>query len=89
MRHVGDVDLKFVVAIGELAHEDGVVKVAGGFAVDGDDGQRRGSRGGACSSAGGMAEEMARASAMTEGGKWWGRWCLRMMISTSTPKSSS
>ncbi len=39
MRDVGDVDLKFVVSIGELADEDGIVKVAGGFTIDGDDGK--------------------------------------------------
>ncbi len=39
--HVGDVDLEFVAgAVGALADENGVVEVARGFAVDGDDGQR-------------------------------------------------
>ncbi len=37
--HVGDVDLEFVVAVVEMANRDGVVEVAGGFAVDGDDGE--------------------------------------------------
>ena len=36
---VGDVDLEFEVAVGEGLDEDGVVEVAGGFAVDGDDGE--------------------------------------------------
>ncbi len=36
---VGDVDLEFVVSIGEFADEDGIVKIARGFAIDGDDGQ--------------------------------------------------
>ena len=34
---VGDVDVQGVVAVGEVVHPDGVVEVAGGFAVDGDD----------------------------------------------------
>src|SRR5580698_1971547 len=34
---VGDVDLELEVAIAELAYGDGVVEIAGGFAVDGDD----------------------------------------------------
>ena len=38
MSNVGDVDLEFVAPIGEFAGEDGIVKVARGFAVDGDDG---------------------------------------------------
>jgi hypothetical protein len=37
--HVGDVDLEFVVAVFELADVDGVVEIAGGFSVDGDDGK--------------------------------------------------
>lgn len=36
---VGDVDLQGVVAVGEEIDEDGVVEVAGGFAIDGDDGE--------------------------------------------------
>ena len=36
---VGDVDLQLVAAVGALGDEDSVVEVAGGFAVDGDDGQ--------------------------------------------------
>ena len=39
MGDVGDVDLELVVSVGELADEDGIVEVAGGFAVDGDDGE--------------------------------------------------
>ena len=34
---VGDVDVQRVVAVGELVDPDGVVEVAGGLAVDGDD----------------------------------------------------
>ncbi len=37
---VGDVDLEFEIVVGEDADEDGVVEVAGGFSVDGDDGER-------------------------------------------------
>ncbi len=40
VRHVGDVDLQFEVAVRHAAHGDGIVEVARGFAVDGDDGQR-------------------------------------------------
>ncbi len=49
---VGDVDLELPVAVGEPPDEDGVVEVAGGFAVDGDGmwGAGRGSRGGRASS---------------------------------------
>src|SRR5208337_4265432 len=36
---VGDVDLQFVVAVFELADVDGVVEIARGFSVDGDDGK--------------------------------------------------
>ena len=36
---VGDVDLQRVVAVGEAIHQDGVVEIARGFAVDGDDRQ--------------------------------------------------
>ena len=39
MGHVGDVDLQFVVSIFEFANVDGIVEVAGGFSVDGDDGE--------------------------------------------------
>ena len=39
--HVGDVDLQLVAAVGALGDENGVVEVAGGLAVDGDDGQPR------------------------------------------------
>jgi len=38
---VGNVDLKLVVAVFQDANEHGVVEVAGGFAVDGDDGRWR------------------------------------------------
>ncbi len=36
---VGDVDLELPMAVREWSDEDGVVEVAGGFAVDGDDGE--------------------------------------------------
>ena len=36
MGHIGDVDLQFVVAVFELPDVDGVVEIAGGFAVDRD-----------------------------------------------------
>ena len=39
MGYVGDVDLEFVVAVFELADVDGVIEIAGGFSVDGDDGK--------------------------------------------------
>ncbi len=39
MRYVGDMDLKFVVTVGERGYVDGVVKIARGFAVDRDDGK--------------------------------------------------
>ncbi|SPE19890.1 hypothetical protein SBA5_250120 [Candidatus Sulfotelmatomonas gaucii] len=39
MGYVGDVDLELVAAVRALADEDGVVKILGGFAVDGDDGE--------------------------------------------------
>ena len=35
-----------------------------------------------------MSRGMPRACSSTSGGNSCGRWCLRMMISTSTPKSS-
>ena len=34
---IGDVDLERVIAVGQAIHPDGVVKVAGGFTVDGYD----------------------------------------------------
>ena len=34
---VGDVDVQRVVAVGQPVHPDGVVEIARGFAVDGDD----------------------------------------------------
>ncbi len=37
--YVGDVDLQFVVAGLELANVDGIVEVAGGFAINRDDGE--------------------------------------------------
>jgi hypothetical protein len=37
---VGDVDLQLGVAVGERADQDSVIEVAGGLAVDGDDGER-------------------------------------------------
>ena len=39
LRYVGDVDLQFVVAVFELADVDGIVEIARGFSVDGDDGK--------------------------------------------------
>ena len=39
LRDVGDVDLQFEIVVGEHANEDGVVEIAGGFSVDGDDGK--------------------------------------------------
>ncbi len=39
LRDVGDVDLEFEIIVSEYADEDGVVEVAGGFSVDGDDGE--------------------------------------------------
>src|SRR5271167_4291340 len=39
MSDVGDVHLQFEVAVFQLADGDGVVEIAGGDAVDGDDGQ--------------------------------------------------
>ena len=38
--HIGDVNLKLITTMGALADEHGVVEVARGLAVDGDDGQR-------------------------------------------------
>ncbi len=38
-RHVGNVDLQFIAAVGALGYEHRIVKIAGRFAVDGDDGQ--------------------------------------------------
>src|SRR5207237_2156177 len=38
--HVGDVDLKQVVSVGQALHVDRVVKIFGGLAVDGHDGER-------------------------------------------------
>jgi hypothetical protein len=73
------------------ADVDGVVEVARGLAVDGDDGQAA-----EVVALGelfvvqridGLRAESA-ASASTLAGKTYGRWCLRMTISTSTPKSS-
>ncbi len=40
LRHIGDVDLQFKISVGKVAYRNGIVEVAGGFAVDGDDGQR-------------------------------------------------
>ncbi len=36
---VGDVHVQGVVAVGQAVDPDGVVEIAGGFAVDGDDGE--------------------------------------------------
>src|ERR1700722_17688875 len=38
--HVGDMDLQLEMAIRESSNRHGVVEIAGGFAVDGDDGNR-------------------------------------------------
>ena len=38
VRDVSNVDLEFIVAIGQ-GERDGIVKVARGFTIDGDDGQ--------------------------------------------------
>ncbi len=40
MGDVGDVDLELEIAVRQVADEDGVVEVACGLAIDGDDGQR-------------------------------------------------
>ena len=37
MADVGDVDLEGVVAVGEPVHPNGVIEIARGFAIDGDD----------------------------------------------------
>src|SRR5579863_542854 len=37
--NVGDVNVQFEIIVGQLADEDGVVEVASGFSVDGDDGE--------------------------------------------------
>src|SRR6185437_761311 len=37
--HVCDVDLQLIVAAGQSSDENGVVKVASGFAINGDDGE--------------------------------------------------
>ena len=39
LSHVGDVDLQLEVTVGEITHGDGVVEIARGFSVDGDDGK--------------------------------------------------
>ena len=39
LRHIGNVDLQFEIAVGESAHGDGIVEVARGLTVDGDDRQ--------------------------------------------------
>ena len=44
--HIGDVDVQRVVAVGQAVHPHGVVEIARGFAVDGDDVAARGNRGG-------------------------------------------
>ena len=87
--HVGDMYLEFVVPALNLTNSDGIVEVAGGFAVDGDDREiaeitplldfRRWNDG----------LNTLCAWARTSAGKRCGRWNLRMTISTSTPKSSS
>ena len=40
MRNVSDVDLELEIPVREALHNHGVVEVARGFAIDGDDGQR-------------------------------------------------
>ena len=89
VRNVGDVDLQFEIAVRHAAHGDGIVEVARGFAVDGDDGQACGSRAGGATRCAGITGSNCCASCSTSTGKRCGRWCLRMTISTSTPKSSS
>ena len=86
--HVGDVHLQLVAAaVGAFGHQDCIVEVARGLAVDGDDGQSakipaalRLQLRSRCAT--------LRASASTLSGKTRGNWCLRIIISTSTPKSS-
>src|SRR5262249_2478140 len=39
MSNVGDVDMEFVVSVGQVIHKHGVVKIPSGFAVDGHNGQ--------------------------------------------------
>ena len=39
MGHVRDMDLELEISVLEAADQDGVVEIAGGFAVDSDDGQ--------------------------------------------------
>jgi hypothetical protein len=39
VRDVGDVNLKMPAAVGAALDVNGVVEIAGGFAVDGDDGE--------------------------------------------------
>ena len=84
--HVGNVHLEFVAAVGALGHQHGIVEIPGRFAVDGDDGQ--GAKIAAAGSLGLVRWATARASASTFSGKIRGNWCLRIIISTSTPKSS-
>ena len=84
--HVGDVDLELIAAIGALGDQHRVVEVARGLAVDGDDGQ------GAeiCAAGGFVRVEMGDGARLGQhvSGKMRGNWCLRIIISTSTPKSS-
>jgi hypothetical protein len=84
---VGDVHVQRVVAVGQAVHPHGVVEIARGFAIDGDDVHAA-----EIAAAGEIASAidagMACACSITSGGNWCGRWCLRMTISTSTPKSS-
>ena len=89
MGDVGDVDLEFVVAVGESADGDGVVEVAGGFAVDGDDGELAEIAAVAEFVAGDDGVRLLGFFEHLRRGNGAGRWNLRMMISTSTPKSSS
>jgi hypothetical protein len=66
------VDLQFEIAVGKMADGDGVVEVAGGFAVDGDDGQRAEIAAMAKFCAG-ITAGMACASSSVAAGKWCGR----------------
>ena len=70
-------DLQFVVAVCELPDVDGVVEVAGGFAVDGDDGEIAVVAAWRRSAAGSLDSVIfggrACASSITSGGKRCGR----------------
>ena len=73
--HVGDVDLELVAAVGAIGDENGVIEVAGGFAVDGDDGQAA-EIGAAGDYHLGRDARLMRASARTFSGKTRGKLVL-------------